>query len=133
MDDDAIRLIVKTGKGHSWGKSTSRTRIIPIHHTSRRLLFLDMKWRDQYFVDLALPFGLRPAPRVFSTPWPTVMSGFKRTTVTMTHQIWCIISRRFFSRWAPLGRFPVRNRLARCNAPLQPLDTGIPLAFGGLS
>lgn len=37
-------------------------RIIPIHPDDRYLL--GMKWRDQYFVDLALPFGLRSAPGI---------------------------------------------------------------------
>ena len=25
-----------------------------------------MKWRDKFYVDLALPFGLRSAPKIFS-------------------------------------------------------------------
>lgn len=40
-------------------------RIIPILPDDRYLL--DMKWRDQYFIDLALPFGLRSAPAIFNT------------------------------------------------------------------
>ena len=86
--DDAIRLIVKTGKGALMGKIDIKNAywIIPIHPDDRYLL--GMKWRcDQYFVDLALRlFHLACAlPRVFSTPWPTVMSGFYRPT--MTYQI----------------------------------------------
>ena len=59
---DAIRLIVKTGKGALMGKIDIKNayRIIPIHPDDRYLL--GMKWRDQHFVDLALPFCLRSAP-----------------------------------------------------------------------
>ena len=65
--DDAIRLIVKTGKGTLMGKIDIKNayRIIPIHPDDRYLL--GMKWRDQYFVDLALPFGLRSPPGIFNT------------------------------------------------------------------
>ena len=40
-------------------------RIVPIHPADRR--FLGIRWRDKYFVDLALPFGLRSAPGIFNT------------------------------------------------------------------
>ena len=43
----------------------SAYRIIPIHPSDRYLL--GMKWRDHYFIDLALPFGLRSAPSIFNT------------------------------------------------------------------
>ena len=43
----------------------SAYRIVPIHPADRYLL--GMKWRDQYYVDLALPFGLRSAPSIFNT------------------------------------------------------------------
>ena len=35
-------------------------------HTADRYL-LGMRWRDHYFVDLVLPFGLRSAPFLFDT------------------------------------------------------------------
>ena len=38
-------------------------RNIPIHPDDRFLL--GMKWRDKFFVDLVLSFGLRSAPRYF--------------------------------------------------------------------
>jgi hypothetical protein len=40
-------------------------RIVPIHPDDHYLL--GMKWRNRYFVDLALPFGLRSAPYIFNS------------------------------------------------------------------
>ena len=37
---------------------------VPVHPCDRHLL--RMKWRYQYYVDLALPFGLRSAPFIFN-------------------------------------------------------------------
>jgi hypothetical protein len=36
-------------------------------HPSDRFLLCSMKWRGNYFVDLALPFGLRSAPFIFNS------------------------------------------------------------------
>ena len=65
--DDAIRLIVKVGKGALMAKTDIKSayRIIPIHPADRYLL--GMKWRGQYYIDLALPFGLGSAPCIFNT------------------------------------------------------------------
>ena len=40
-------------------------RNIAVHPADRYLL--GMKWQGQYYVDLALPFGLRSAPFIFNT------------------------------------------------------------------
>ena len=63
----AINLIVKTGKGALMGKVDIKStyRIIPVHPSDRYLL--GMRWRDKFYVDLALPFGLRSAPSIFNT------------------------------------------------------------------
>ena len=42
----------------------SAYRNVPVHPSDRHLL--GMKWRNQYYVDLALPFGLRSAPFIFN-------------------------------------------------------------------
>ena len=42
----------------------STYRNIAIHPVDRPLL--GMKWREQYYVDMALPFGLRSAPYIFT-------------------------------------------------------------------
>lgn len=39
-------------------------RILPVRREDRR--FLGMKWNGQYYVDLAIPFGLRSAPKLFT-------------------------------------------------------------------
>ena len=65
--DDAIALIVKYGKSALMGKVDIKNayRIVPIHPDDHYLL--GMKWRNRYFVDLALPFGLRSAPYIFNS------------------------------------------------------------------
>ena len=40
-------------------------RNIPVHVDDRRLL--GMRWKGKYYVDLALSFGLRSAPAIFSS------------------------------------------------------------------
>ena len=40
-------------------------RNIAVHPSDRYLLGL--KWRKNYYVDLALPFGLRSAPYIFNS------------------------------------------------------------------
>ena len=60
-------MIVRTGQGALLGEIDIKSayRIVPIHPNDRDLL--GMKWRNQYFVDLALLFGLRSAPNIFNT------------------------------------------------------------------
>ena len=43
----------------------SAYRIIPVHPLDRHLL--GMFWQDGYYIDLALPFGLRSAPAIFNS------------------------------------------------------------------
>jgi hypothetical protein len=65
--EDTIRLIVKIGKGALMANVDIKTvyRIIPIHPDDYYLL--GMKWRKHFFIDLALPFGLRSAPFIFNS------------------------------------------------------------------
>ena len=64
---DAINLIVQTGKGALVSKVDIQKayRIVPIHPGDRYLL--GMKWWEKFFVDLALPFGLRSTPGIFNS------------------------------------------------------------------
>ena len=39
--------------------------LIPVHPDDR--LLLEVKWREQLYVDAALPFGLRSAPIIFNS------------------------------------------------------------------
>ena len=65
--DDAIRHLITFGPGALMTKFDVEAayRNIPMHPADRYLL--GMRWRDHYFVDLVLPFGLRPAPFLFDT------------------------------------------------------------------
>jgi hypothetical protein len=64
--DDAVNAIMAEGRGALLAKIDIRDayRIIPIHADDRFLL--GMVWRGNFFVDLALPFGLRSAPFIFN-------------------------------------------------------------------
>ena len=65
--DDAIRLITRLGRGALMAKIDIKHayRIVPVHPDDYYLLC--MKWRDHYFVDRSLPFGLRSAPYIFNS------------------------------------------------------------------
>ena len=64
--DQIIRSVSRLGKGALMAKFDleSAYRNVPVHPSYRYLL--GMKWHNQYYVDLALPFGLRSAPFIFN-------------------------------------------------------------------
>ena len=64
---DAISLIIKAGRGALMGKVDIKSayRIIPVHPSDRYLL--GTCWQGDYYLDLALPFGLRSAPAIFNS------------------------------------------------------------------
>ena len=64
--DALIAGIMSRGHGTLLAKFevVSAYRNVGIHPTDRPLL--GMKWREQYFVDMTLPFGLRSAPFIFT-------------------------------------------------------------------
>ena len=64
--DQIINMIVKHGPGALMVKFDVEAayRNIAVHPYDRHLL--GMKWCGQFFVDLALPFGLRSAPYIFT-------------------------------------------------------------------
>ena len=59
-------MVSRFGKGALMAKFDVEAayRNIAVHPADRYLL--GMKWRGQYYVDLALPFGLRSAPFIFN-------------------------------------------------------------------
>ncbi|KAK3752126.1 hypothetical protein QZH41_019254, partial [Actinostola sp. cb2023] len=65
--DDIIKMVSKLGKGALLAKWDVLTayRNVAIHPTDRALL--GMRWRGKFYVDLALPFGLRSAPFIFDS------------------------------------------------------------------
>ena len=60
-------MISKYGRGALMAKFDVEAayRNIAVHPSDRFLL--GMKWRNLYYVDLALPFGLRSAPFIFNS------------------------------------------------------------------
>ena len=63
--DQIIRMVSRLGRGALMAKFDVEAayRNIPVHPSDRFLL--GMKWRESYYVDLTLPFGLRSAPLHF--------------------------------------------------------------------
>ena len=63
--DTAITVLMQLGPGVLMVKFDVECAYhnIPNHESERYLL--GMRWREQYFVDLTLPFGLRSAPYIF--------------------------------------------------------------------
>ena len=65
--DQIIGMVSRFGKGALMAKFDveSAYRNIPVSPKDRYLLGL--KWRNKFYVDLALPFGLRSAPFIFNS------------------------------------------------------------------
>ncbi len=63
--DDAARIIMDWGEGTQLAKIdiAHAYRNVPIHPADRCLL--GMEWKGSIYIDTALPFGLRSAPKVF--------------------------------------------------------------------
>ena len=64
--DDAARIISHMGPGTLLAKIdiTHAYRNVPVHPDDRHLL--GMQWGGRVYVDMALPFGLRSAPKIFT-------------------------------------------------------------------
>ena len=64
--DDAVRLLCLLGTGAQMAKVDLKSafRIIPVRRQDWELL--GIRWRNQYYVDTCLPFGLRSAPYLFN-------------------------------------------------------------------
>ena len=65
--DQIICLVSQFGRGALMAKFDVKSayRNVPVHPSERYLL--EMKWRNQFYVDLALPFGLCSAPFIFNS------------------------------------------------------------------
>ncbi len=64
--DTAVRRILELGRGALLAKVdiAHAYRNVPVHPDDRQLL--GMQWNGRLFVDKALPFGLRSAPKMFT-------------------------------------------------------------------
>jgi len=65
--DDIVKMVSKFGFGALIAKFDvlAAYRNVAIHPSDRALL--GMRWRGKFYVDLALPFGLRSAPFIFDS------------------------------------------------------------------
>ena len=63
--DEAVKIVLQLGRGARLEKFDIENayRIVPVHPTDR--LLLGMQWEGWLYVDMALPFGLRSAPKIF--------------------------------------------------------------------
>jgi hypothetical protein len=61
--DDVVRQLLQLGLMAKLDVK-SAYRIVPVHPQDRHLL--GMQWKDGVYVDAALPFGLRSAPKIFN-------------------------------------------------------------------
>ena len=63
--DSAARIVARLGRGAQLAKVdvAHAYRNIPVHPSDRRLL--GMHWGGSLYIDTALPFGLRSAPKIF--------------------------------------------------------------------
>ena len=64
--DEAISIVQRLGRGCILAKLDLKNtyRIVPVHPDDRHVLGLS--WEHQVFLEAALPFGLRSAPKIFS-------------------------------------------------------------------
>ena len=64
--DTAACMVRAVGPGAMMAKLDLRHayRVVPVHPADR--LLLGMCWQGRVFIDTALPFGLRSAPKIFS-------------------------------------------------------------------
>ena len=65
--DRVICMVSQFGQGALMAKFEVETayRNIAVHMPDRYLL--GMNWRNQFYIDLALPFALRSAPHIFNS------------------------------------------------------------------
>ena len=64
--DDAADRVLALGQGSMLAKVDIRSayRIVPVHPDDRHLL--RMEWQGMVYIETALPFGLRSAPKIFN-------------------------------------------------------------------
>lgn len=76
---EAISKMVKLGPGALMAKFDIKRayRLLPVNDQDRK--YLGMKWDGKFYVDLALPFGLRSAPQIFTRFADILQTLFERT------------------------------------------------------
>ncbi len=76
---EAISKVVKLGSGALLAKFDIKRayRLLPVDTQDRK--YLGMKWDGKFYIDLALPFGLRSAPKIFTKFANVLQALFERT------------------------------------------------------
>ena len=82
--DQAVAHILQVGQGAVLAKVdvAHAFRNIPVHPDDRHLL--GMRWGNDIFIDMALPFGLRSSPKIFTAVADALEWVFRHRGVT-----WC--------------------------------------------
>ena len=65
--DDAIRILMHLGPGALMAKFDVESAYRNVAMRPDERFLFGMRWRNTFFVDLALPFGLRSAPFIFNS------------------------------------------------------------------
>lgn len=83
--DNIARQVVRLGRGTNLAKMDVKSayRLVPVHPQDRVLL--GMQWKQRLFVDNALPFGLRSAPKIFTAIADILEWVIKQRGVGMVH------------------------------------------------
>ena len=81
--DDVVQFIRKLGKGYLLTKLDLQEayRAVPVHPSDQRLL--GVSWESTIYLDNALLFGLRSAPKIFSALTDAMMWMLKDRGVDM--------------------------------------------------
>ena len=116
------RVAQSLGKGSLLAKLDIKSayRLIPVHPQDRALLGIE--WRGAHYVDGALPFGLRSAPKIFTALADALQWVMLREGVSMVHH--------YLDDFITIG--PPGSDV--CNASLDRIlavcrDLGVPLAI----
>ena len=85
--DAAVARVCARGTGARLAKFDieSAYRIVPVHPDDRQLL--GMEWRGRLFVDAALPFGLRSAPKIFTALADAIQWIFEEEGIEVLHYL----------------------------------------------
>ena len=86
--DRAVSLVRRLGKGSLLAKLDLKEayRAVPVHPSDQRLLAVS--WRGSTYIDKALPFGLRSAPKLFTALTDAMMWVLhQRGVVTALHYL----------------------------------------------
>ena len=91
--DEAVAMCQRLGTGCLLAKLDLKQayRVVPVHPSDWHLL--GMQWQGQVYLDTALPFGLRSAPKIFSALadgllWAMANGHKRRSTLSGRLSVW---------------------------------------------